>query len=145
MVSDLADFNIFSELTIEHCGFTEQGEFRVFVPPLHVLNDRKLTPADRQRMNTAASNIFKYWQSERLLPNENSNGHTTSRLSYRFNSPQGKKESQPPPPPAPLAALVEPNKVHKSSEDNTDIKKTIKLSKNYIRELNEKAQEERQH
>ncbi len=33
--------------------------------------------------------------------------------------------------------------MHKLSEENTDIKKTIKLSKNYIKDLNEKAGEEK--
>jgi predicted RNase H-like nuclease (RuvC/YqgF family) len=85
-------------------------------------------------MTASAGNILRYWQSERA--NEPSSGPSTSRQSYRFNSPQGKKE----------AVQAEASKVHRLSEENTDIKKTIKLSKNYIRELNDKTQEnEKQH
>jgi hypothetical protein len=45
-----------------------------------------------------------------------------SRASYRFNSPQPKREA------------IE----HRNSEDDSiDVKKTIKLSKNYSKEIND--------
>lgn len=38
IVNDLIEFNIFCELELDYCGFTEQEELRVFIPPFCVLD-----------------------------------------------------------------------------------------------------------
>lgn len=94
IIADLVDFNIFYEITVERCGFTEQGEFRVYVPPMHILNERKLSSVERQRMIASMGNVVKFWQMEQIsLINSPVHGFSTYRPSYRFNSPQIKKES----------------------------------------------------
>jgi hypothetical protein len=123
VIADMMDFNIFNELSIERCGFNEQGEFRVYVPPINVLNERKLTSSEKLKMNVSINNIIRFWQTDpAVLADNNVSGYSTSRHSYRFNSPQIRKENH-----------NDISKMHRLSEENTDIKKTIKLSKNYRR------------
>ena len=108
IAKDLIDLSLFCELAASHCGFTESGEFRVFIPPSVVLNERKLYTTDKQAIMSSAERLVRFWQSQAQRPRELQPG--LPRSSYRFNSPQAKKETQ---------------------DDNIDVKKTIKLPKNY--------------
>lgn len=71
---------------------------------------------------SSADRIVRFWQAQTIKPREAPIIEPVSRISYRFNSPQPKKET------------IE----HRNSEeDNLDVKKTIKISKNYSKEIND--------
>ncbi len=89
VVADLIDYNIYFEVALEKCGFTDQGEFRVYVPPVNVLHDRKLTSAEKLKMGAAVSNVIKFWQADRASLMADRGGASTSRNSYRFGSTIG--------------------------------------------------------
>jgi len=91
-VKDLIDLNIYCELTASYCGFTENGEFRIFVPPFSVLSERKLYTTDKQAIMSSADRIVRFWQAQTQKPREVALADVVARSSYRFNSPQPKKE-----------------------------------------------------
>lgn len=61
---------------------------------MHILNERNLSNAERQRMTASMNNVVKFWQMEQIsLINNHSHGFSSYRPSYRFNSPQIKKDN----------------------------------------------------
>lgn len=71
---------------------------------------------------SSADKIVKFWQIQSMKPRETPDIESVSRTSYRFNSPQPKK------------LTIERRN---NEDDSIDFKKTIKLSKNYPKEIND--------
>jgi hypothetical protein len=107
---------------LDNCGFTDAGEFRVFVPPAAVVWEKKLTAPEKQMVYKSLQKVFAYWEEEmprtmEPIPSEQ------PRMSIRFNSPVPKQIS------------IEEAKAHKSSEEAIDVKKTVKISKTHVKDI----------